>query len=196
MARGPTTKDFAEIPAPDREDYIMSLLDALLLEGYAEPREVWVAVRTDGIKGSGTQADPYDGSTGHGPVASATLSYDATLVIAFTRANHGYSTGDIVEISGVTGPSASQFNGAHAIGVVNEHEFTVTVAGLAAPPSGSDLISRQKTDTPNPDPVPYADMLLFWPLATVDTGVVGPRSQATTWWPWPERPTPPSTVSS
>lgn len=41
----------------------MSLLDGLLLDPYRDPREVWIAVRTDGVKGSGTQSDPYDAST-------------------------------------------------------------------------------------------------------------------------------------
>lgn len=39
----------------------MSLLNALFLEPY--PLEVWIAYRTDGIKGSGTLNDPWDGST-------------------------------------------------------------------------------------------------------------------------------------
>jgi hypothetical protein len=39
----------------------MALLDALLLDPH--PFEVWIALRTDGQKGSGTMADPYDGST-------------------------------------------------------------------------------------------------------------------------------------
>jgi hypothetical protein len=39
----------------------MSLLDALLLD--PAPFDVWIAARTDGIKGSGTASDPYDGST-------------------------------------------------------------------------------------------------------------------------------------
>ena len=39
----------------------MSLLDALLLDQY--PFDVWIAYRTDGIKGSGTASDPWDGST-------------------------------------------------------------------------------------------------------------------------------------
>jgi hypothetical protein len=39
----------------------MSLLDSLLLDPY--PMNVWIAVRTDSVKGSGTQNDPYDGST-------------------------------------------------------------------------------------------------------------------------------------
>ena len=39
----------------------MSLLDALLLD--PAPFNVWIAVRADGLKGSGTASDPYDGST-------------------------------------------------------------------------------------------------------------------------------------
>jgi hypothetical protein len=39
----------------------MPLLDALLLD--PAPFNVWIAYRTDGIKGSGTSGDPYDGST-------------------------------------------------------------------------------------------------------------------------------------
>lgn len=39
----------------------MSLLDALLLD--PAPFNIWIAFRTDGIKGSGTISDPYDGST-------------------------------------------------------------------------------------------------------------------------------------
>ncbi|HXJ57027.1 MAG TPA: hypothetical protein VNU68_10210 [Verrucomicrobiae bacterium] len=39
----------------------MALLDALLLD--PSPFEVWIAKRTDGIGGSGTVNDPWDGST-------------------------------------------------------------------------------------------------------------------------------------
>jgi hypothetical protein len=38
----------------------MSLLDALLLDPCRI--NVWISYRTDGVKGSGTQNDPYDGS--------------------------------------------------------------------------------------------------------------------------------------
>jgi hypothetical protein len=39
----------------------MSLTDSLLLDPY--PFDVWIAQRSDGLKGSGTLNDPYDGST-------------------------------------------------------------------------------------------------------------------------------------
>jgi hypothetical protein len=39
----------------------MSLTHSLLLDPY--PFEIWIAQRTDGLKGSGTLNDPYDGTT-------------------------------------------------------------------------------------------------------------------------------------
>ena len=41
----------------------MSLMDAMLLEGYRDPRDVHIAFRADGIRGSGTMDDPCDGGT-------------------------------------------------------------------------------------------------------------------------------------
>jgi len=38
----------------------MSLLDSLLLD--PARLDVWIALRTDGVKGSGTESDPYNGS--------------------------------------------------------------------------------------------------------------------------------------
>ena len=51
-------------------DKPMSLFDALLLDPYRI--NVWIAYRTDGVKGTGTQADPWDGSTNH--AAAVTIS--------------------------------------------------------------------------------------------------------------------------
>lgn len=42
----------------------MSLLDSLFLD--PDRINVWIAYRTDGVKGSGTQSDPYDGSSATG----------------------------------------------------------------------------------------------------------------------------------
>jgi hypothetical protein len=43
---------------------VNSTTGVALVEVYALPvQEVWIAVRTDGLPGSGTKADPYDGST-------------------------------------------------------------------------------------------------------------------------------------
>ncbi len=45
----------------------MSLIDALLLEPFRDPRDIWIALRTDGQPGSGTARDPYDGGVVSSP---------------------------------------------------------------------------------------------------------------------------------
>ncbi len=62
----------------------MSLLEALLLDPLK--MNVWIAVRADGIAGTGTQNDPYDGST--------QAKFDAVMngLAAYTRINLGPGT--------------------------------------------------------------------------------------------------------
>src|SRR6266511_6031843 len=80
----------------------MSLLDSLLV--LDAPRlDAWIAVRTDGVKGSGTETDPYDGSSKPLPAISLTsLTRIGTEATAITGSNHGFIEGDMVTISGVT----------------------------------------------------------------------------------------------
>jgi hypothetical protein len=60
----------------------MSLMDALLREGYRDPREVYLALRSDGAKGSGSIDDPSDGSVVAGSaVAISNLTVDPTQVV-------------------------------------------------------------------------------------------------------------------
>jgi hypothetical protein len=89
----------------------MSLTDALLLEPYRDPQEVWIALRADGAKGSGTQQDPWNGAPRYESSLSVTSlqrTADATgrEAVATTATNHGYNLWDIVTISGVTGTGA------------------------------------------------------------------------------------------
>jgi hypothetical protein len=91
----------------------MSLLDALLLEPYRDPREVWIAVRTDGQRGSGTVDDPYDGSLTEGPhvsISSLTRLQGAgglyNIARVTTAQTHGLVLGDRVTIAGVGGSPA------------------------------------------------------------------------------------------
>lgn len=75
----------------------MSLIDALLLD---PPKfDVWIALRTDGVLGSGTQADPYDGSAIKTATLDLTLSNPGSNkleAIAVTGSNHGFVDNDIV----------------------------------------------------------------------------------------------------
>ena len=86
----------------------MSLLDALFLEPYRDPHEVWIALRSDGQRGSGTIDDPYDGSTRNYPaIAVTTLTKASSVATAVTSSNHGFATGDMVTIRGVATGVAS-----------------------------------------------------------------------------------------
>src|SRR2546426_5334996 len=76
----------------------MSLTDALLLD--AAPFEVWIALRGDGQKGSGTQSDPYDGSVIAGPNITITdLNNAGDAREAVATANNTLLDGDVVTVS-------------------------------------------------------------------------------------------------
>jgi hypothetical protein len=96
----------------------MSLLSAMLLEAYRDPREVWIALRADGQRGSGTVDDPYNGGLSQGPpVEIDTIEQTQTdpeddpwEVEITTVGDHGFLEGDRVTVNGVkrvyeSGPS-------------------------------------------------------------------------------------------
>ena len=92
----------------------MSLLDALLLD--PQKLDVWIAVRTDRVNGSGTESDPYNASPRQEssiPVSSLTSAVREATVT--TNVTHGYANGDVVKITGVTGTGAEQYNGRFSI---------------------------------------------------------------------------------
>jgi hypothetical protein len=84
-----------------------SLVDALLLDPWREPGEVWIALRPDGQVGSGTINDPYNGSaTSYEPVLitslTATGASDGREALAVTSSAHGFGDGSFVTVRGVT----------------------------------------------------------------------------------------------
>ena len=98
----------------------MSLLDALLLDPYRI--NVWIAYRTDGVKGTGTQNDPYDGSTSLAAAVSVTnLSNVGQEATATTASTHGFNDNDVVTIDGVT--DAAQWNGTFLIYNTTSNSF-------------------------------------------------------------------------
>ncbi len=114
----------------------MSLTDALLLEGYRDPREVWIALRSDGQKGSGTVNDPYDGGTKLG--SSISITNLVNTGTEATATNHGFLVGDVVTIAGVTGGGAADWNGTFVIFTTGATTFKYTMAAEpAAGASGS-----------------------------------------------------------
>ena len=67
---------------------------------------IWIAYRTDGVAGSGTQNDPYDGSANlAAPVTISGITNVGLEATATTSAAHGYSTNDLVTVDVQTNPS-------------------------------------------------------------------------------------------
>jgi hypothetical protein len=97
------------------------LSDAFLLEpplpDLTQPyQEIWIASRRDGLQGSGTMDDPFDGSTGYTPAISITsLTHSGLTATAQTAQNHGYSVDEFAAISGATGTSDFCWNGTFVI---------------------------------------------------------------------------------
>ena len=75
----------------------MSLMDALLLEEYHDPAQVWITQRADGQAGSATINDPADGGRITGaPISGTSVTYDSLTVLVVTHDPHGYSNGDSI----------------------------------------------------------------------------------------------------
>src|SRR6266540_4171632 len=93
----------------------MSLLDALLLDPCRI--NVWISYRTDAVNGSGTQNDPYDGSTNFAAAVSVTILTRSGQEATATASGHTYSDNDIVTIDGalVNGSTVNPFNGTFII---------------------------------------------------------------------------------
>jgi hypothetical protein len=116
------------------------LIDALLLDPY--PFEVWVAYRTDGIKGTGTLNDPFDGSPKLDTARSvALLSNSGQEATATMSSAHGYGNGDVVNISGVTGAGADRWNGTFIIydATTDPVKFKYYMTGVPAAASGGTI---------------------------------------------------------
>jgi len=74
----------------------MSLIDAMLLEPHRDRRDIWIAIRTDGAKGCGTEADPFNGGVRFDEVMQALNTQQLDFAIIrigsrdyLTRANGG-----------------------------------------------------------------------------------------------------------
>src|SRR5437762_3346745 len=107
----------------------MSLLDALLLEAF--PLDVWIAVRTDGVRGTGTENDPWNGSIANTHTFPVSITNNGTNNTAVaTSTNHPFKNGDLVLISGATGADAKYYNGTFSISNVSTNAFEYTMWGI------------------------------------------------------------------
>jgi len=103
----------------------MSLIEAFLLDPLRQPNDIWLALRTDGQKGCGTQSDPFNVSTLFGNTLNpssitrgGTDNREATVNVT-----NMYSDGDEVEISGATGDDAAFYNGRFVLYGVSGSSF-------------------------------------------------------------------------
>lgn len=101
--------------------------------------EVFIGWRTDGIAGTGKPGDPFDGSTRFAdPMVVTTLiniGQEATGVVD----RHGFSNGDVIAISGVTGDGAKRWNGAFIIYGVTAILFKYRMTGVPVAKSAGTI---------------------------------------------------------
>lgn len=105
----------------------MILLDTLLLEPYRDPREVWLAIRTDGQAGSGTLDDPFNASTIPYPQISISslgqVSGDTSAALALMATSHGFKNDDRVTVFGAVGQGSQPYNGTFQVYAVTANSF-------------------------------------------------------------------------
>src|SRR5713101_6371264 len=110
----------------------MSLSEALLLDPLR--MNIYIAIRTDGVAGTGTQNDPFDGSTQAKfdaimnalPIPAVSITF-VTTTATVTAINHGFANGNSVVIAGATGTDASKYNGTFTIASVTTNTFQYTM---------------------------------------------------------------------
>ncbi len=109
---------------------------------------VWISLRTDGVAGSGTQSDPYDGSMRASPpisissLTSPASPGDQQAATVTTAVPHGFAEGDVVTIAGVTGSGAATWNGTFPIynATANIYQFQYYLQAVPA-----DVVSGSPT---------------------------------------------------
>src|SRR5437899_11857505 len=105
----------------------MSLSDALLCEH--SPFDVWIALRGDG-GGSGTQSDPWDGSTQKtAPLSITSLTipdpdHNPLVAQATTASAHGFSIGDLIVIEKPGSLESLPWDGWFIIDAITDTTFT------------------------------------------------------------------------
>ena len=125
----------------------MALIDAFFQE--ATGFNIWIAVRTDSVAGSGTAQDPFNGATQVGAPILITLSLGGATplnreaVVNTGAIRHGFQNGDLVVISGVTGDDAPLWNGTFGIYGISDYSFKYYMKKPPAPfPPGNPACSR------------------------------------------------------
>lgn len=151
----------------------MSLFDAILLDEYRDPKDVWITQRNDGMAGSGTASDPADAGVKQGAALSiSTLSYNIRQVLCVTPLPHGLSNGATISIYVTRGPgrgpyySLNNSPSTYQFPITWVSDYSFTIALLSDPqgaPSSMDFVEYQVG--PRNPLVGGTAVRLFWPVA-------------------------------
>jgi len=119
----------------------MPLLDAFFVD--PTRLDVWIALRCDRSRGDGTASNPYDGGLGFAPAVPVSLITNINEAIADSGGvPHGLSEGDMVQISGVTGQFAVQWNRVFGVYDVMPTTFKFARGAFFNEPSGFPTAAR------------------------------------------------------
>jgi hypothetical protein len=130
----------------------MGLLDAFLQESVQF--NLWIASRSDGVSGSGTAADPFNGSTKLYPPVQISLRFTSHAsgreaeATVFSSPNP-FSDGDMVIITGVAGLGSSVWNGTFGIYNVLASTFNFLLSKETANPQGNPTAIRMTFEFDN-----------------------------------------------
>lgn len=98
------------------------------------------------ISMTGTSAVP-TGTITNQTTAGSNFALSGGTNVAVTGFNHGYSTGDYITISGITGADATSFNGTFKITVTSSTAFSYTALNANAPGSGTGTATCGKASS-------------------------------------------------
>ena len=154
----------------------MSLLDALLPDPYRDKREVWIALRSDGQRGSGTIADPYDGSTRLGTPLGATLTCNRREFLFGNGFPHNLTLDSevVVTIKGCEGLGKAWFNITALAKVVSPFHLALLANNpndTGLPPAPPD-VRYVRSITASWNGLTPAVVRMYWPVAKVTTDSV------------------------
>ncbi len=118
----------------------MGLIEAFLLE---PPRiDFWIADRSDGSSGSGTQLDPWNGrfnnTTSYTPSSISRTGSTATLNLT----SHPFKVGDRILVTGATGADAKFYNGSFTVVSAPTNSLTYTMVGTPGARASGTLSVR------------------------------------------------------
>lgn len=111
----------------------MSLTDAFLVQDPV-PGEVWIALRSPEVRGSGTENDPYNGARANHPLLTVSAvdvvpSGNNYVVTITTAVDHGFTANEAVLVTGIAAPDGELLNGCFSVTPVGgqPRKFTYTV---------------------------------------------------------------------